>query len=50
MLVISRWLIDPHGNVYQRDAKCENIIISPRLIAVFKRRERGGGRQEFLDV
>lgn len=40
-LVISRWLIDPHGNVYQRDTKCENIIILPRLIAVFK----GGGEE-----
>lgn len=38
-LLISRWLIDPNGNVYQRDAKDENIIILPRLIAVFK----GGG-------
>lgn len=39
-LLISRWLIDPNGNVYQRDAKDENIIILPRLIAVFK---WGGG-------
>lgn len=38
-LLITRWLIDPNGNVYQRDAKDENIIILPRLIAVFK-----GGR------
>lgn len=35
-LLISRWLIDPNGNVYQRDARDENIIILPRLIAVFK--------------
>lgn len=35
-LLISRWLIDPNGNVYQRDAKDENIIILPRLIADFK--------------
>lgn len=34
-LLISRWLIDPNGNVYQRDAKGENIIILPRLIADF---------------
>lgn len=34
-LLINRWLIDPNGNVYQRDAKDENIIILPRLIAVF---------------
>lgn len=34
-LLISRWLIDPNGNVYQRDAKDENIIILPRLIAPF---------------
>lgn len=41
ILLISRWLIDPNGNVYQGDAKVENIIILPRLIAVFKR-GRGG--------
>lgn len=41
-LLISRWLIDPNGNVYQRDAKDENIIILPRLIAVFKAGGAGG--------
>ncbi len=46
-LLISRWLIDPKGNVYQRDAKDQNIIILPRLIAVFK---GGGAKREFLDV
>lgn len=46
-MLISRWLIDPNGNVYQRDAECENIIILPRLIAVFKGR---GARREFLRV
>lgn len=40
-LLISRRLIDPKGNVYQRDAKDENIIILPRLIAAFK----GGGER-----
>ena len=35
-LLISRWLIDPNGNVYQRDVRDENIIILPRLIRVFK--------------
>lgn len=49
-LLISRWLIDPNGNVYQRDAEVENIIILPRLIAVFKRRWGGGAKREFLDV
>lgn len=48
-LLISRWLIDPNGNVYQRDAKDENIIILPRLIAVFKW-GGGWGRREYLDV
>lgn len=37
-LLISRWLIDPNGNVYQRDGKDENIIILPRVIAVFEGR------------
>lgn len=46
-LLISRWLIDPNGNVYQRDAKDENIIILPRLIAVFK---AGGPKGNFLEV
>lgn len=46
-LLISRWLIDPNGNVYQRDAKDENIIILPRLIAPFKREEGGGAMWEF---
>lgn len=46
-LLISRWLIDPNGSVYQRDAKYENIIILPRLIAVFK---GGGPEGNFLDV
>lgn len=49
-LLISRWLIDPKGNVYQRDAKDENIIILPRLIAAFKGGGgRGAGEREFLD-
>lgn len=48
-LLISRWLIDPNGNVYQRDAKDENIIILPRLIAPFKR-EGGGGACGNLNV
>lgn len=42
-LLISRWLIDPNGNVYQRDAKVKNIIILPRLIAVFN----GGAKGNF---
>lgn len=46
-LLISRWLIDPNGNVYQRDAKDENIIILPRLIAPFKREGGGGCKWEF---
>lgn len=46
-LLISRWLIDPNGAVYQRDVKDENIIILPRLIAVFK---GGGPKGNFLNV
>lgn len=41
-LLISRWLIDPNGNVYQRDAGDENIIVLPRLIAVFKEEQPKG--------
>lgn len=43
-LLISRWLIDPNGNVYRRDAKDKNIIILPRLIAAF---EGGGPKGNF---
>lgn len=46
-LLISRWLIDPNSNVYQRDTKDENIIILPRLIAVFI---GGVAKWEFQDV
>lgn len=45
-LLISRWLIDPNGSVYQWDAKVKNIIILPRLIAVLKR----GAKREYLHV
>lgn len=41
-LLISRWLIDPNGNVYQRDGKEENIIILPHVIAVFEGGEPKG--------
>lgn len=43
-LLISRWLIDPNGNVYQRDSKDKNIIILSCLIAVF---EGGGPKGNF---
>lgn len=41
-LLISRWLIDPNGNVYQRDGKEENIITLPLVIAVFEGGEPKG--------
>lgn len=35
-LLISCWLIEPHGSVYRGDARDETVIILPRLIAAFK--------------
>lgn len=35
-MLIRCWLIDPKGNIYQRDARGENIITLTCLIEVFK--------------